>query len=111
MSLSKNFCLFSWLVRNPFTIFRRSSIPLGSSFLGSSTALVTPERVCWVGAGLPYSADPFCLVGQYLEMCPFCRHLKQAPVSQSFCFSLLLSWVKRGRFPMFLASTSMAFGS
>jgi len=64
-----------------------------------------PLRAFWAGAGLLYSAFPFCLAGQYFAICPFFWHLKHLPVSRNFCFSLSVRGVKR------LASTSIAFGS
>jgi hypothetical protein len=94
-------------VRQAFTSLRMSETP----FLVSFTASVMPERVCWVEASLLYSADPFCLVGQYLDMCPFPWHLKQLPVSWSFCFSSSVRMVKQGQLAMFPASTSIVLGS
>jgi hypothetical protein len=75
-----------------------------SRFFGSGTS-VMPLRAFWVGAGLPYSAFPFCLFGQYFAMCPFFWHLKHPPVSCNFYFSLSERGVKC------LASMSIALGS
>jgi len=79
-----------------------------SSFFASSSSIM-PLQAFWVGAGLPYSVFLFCLVGQYLEMCPFFWHLKHPPVSCNFCFSSSVRGLKPPQ-PKFPALMSMALG-